>query len=55
MALRNADRVIMPELNLGLYRREIERLVSDHQEIISINRQNGSLISPEEILVLVRI
>jgi 2-oxoglutarate ferredoxin oxidoreductase subunit alpha len=52
-ALSHAKRVIIPELNLGLYKREIERLLSDHHEIISLTRQDGGLISPEEILALV--
>lgn len=52
-ALIKAKRVILPELNLGLYRREIERLASDYHEIIPLNRQDGGLISPQEILALV--
>jgi len=51
-ALKNSEKVVIPELNLGLYRREIERLASDQHEIIPINRQDGGLISPEELLAL---
>jgi 2-oxoglutarate ferredoxin oxidoreductase subunit alpha len=51
--LSHNRRIIIPELNLGLYKREIERLLSDHHEIISLTRQDGGLISPEEILALV--
>lgn len=49
-ALKTAATVIMPELNLGQYRREIERLAKDDQEIIGINRVDGNLISPAEII-----
>jgi 2-oxoglutarate ferredoxin oxidoreductase subunit alpha len=49
-ALSEAKRVIIPELNLGLYRREIERLTSDRHEIIGITRLDGGMISPDQIL-----
>ena len=52
-ALMKAKKVILPELNLGLYCREIERLTSDHHEILRLNRLDGGLISPQEILALV--
>jgi 2-oxoglutarate/2-oxoacid ferredoxin oxidoreductase subunit alpha len=50
-ALHGVKRVIVPELNLGQYRREIERLSKAGQEIIGINRIDGDLISSEEILI----
>jgi 2-oxoglutarate ferredoxin oxidoreductase subunit alpha len=49
-ALDGIARVIVPELNLGQYRREIERLVRSDVEVVGINRVDGELISPEEIL-----
>lgn len=49
-ALAGAKRIIIPELNLGLYRREIERLTGSDHEIIPLNRLDGGLISPEAIL-----
>ena len=49
-ALKTAKRIIIPELNLGQYRREIERLVRNGQEIISIKRIDGELISPKDIM-----
>jgi 2-oxoglutarate ferredoxin oxidoreductase subunit alpha len=52
-ALSQAKRVIIPELNPGLYRREIDRLTNDYHEIISINRLDGSLISPDDILAVI--
>ncbi len=48
-ALQSAKKVIIPELNLGQYRREVERLAKDDQEIIGINRVDSNLISPFEI------
>ncbi len=48
--LNTAKRIIVPELNLGQYRREIERLAQYGQEIIGVNRVDGSLISPTEIM-----
>jgi 2-oxoglutarate/2-oxoacid ferredoxin oxidoreductase subunit alpha len=49
-AMKGVKRVIVPELNLGQYRREIERLVSPDQVVIGVNRVDGELISPFEIL-----
>jgi len=43
--------VIVPELNLGQYSLEVERLAPDGVEIVGINRVDGELISPDEILV----
>jgi 2-oxoglutarate ferredoxin oxidoreductase subunit alpha len=49
-AMKEVKRVVVPELNFGQYRREIERLARPEQKIISINRVNGELITPDEIL-----
>jgi 2-oxoglutarate ferredoxin oxidoreductase subunit alpha len=49
-ALEGIRRVVVAELNSGQYRREIERLKQDHQEVIGVNRLDGELIAPEEIL-----
>lgn len=50
VALAGIRRVIVPELNLGQYRLEVERMASDVVEVVGINRVDGELISPEEIL-----
>ncbi len=49
-ACRGVSKVIVPELNLGQYRREVERLIPAGAEVIGVNRVDGELISPEEIL-----
>lgn len=48
-AMDGVSRVIVPELNLGLYRREIERLAGD-RTVIGVNRVDGGLIDPVRIL-----
>jgi 2-oxoglutarate ferredoxin oxidoreductase subunit alpha len=48
-ALSEADRVIVPELNIGLYRREVERLAGG-RTVVGVNRIDGDLIAPEQIL-----
>ena len=50
-ALSGVRKVIVPELNLGQYCREVERLAQDGIEVIGIHKVDGELISPEEILV----
>jgi 2-oxoglutarate ferredoxin oxidoreductase subunit alpha len=42
-------KIIVPELNLGQYVLEIERLFPD-KKVIPINRVDGKLISPEQII-----
>ncbi len=49
-ALTGIRKVIVPELNLGQYRLEVERLIPDGVDVMGVNRVDGELISPEEIL-----
>jgi 2-oxoglutarate ferredoxin oxidoreductase subunit alpha len=49
-SLKGIKRIIVPELNLGQYHREIERLAKDDQEVIGVHRVDSKLISPQEIL-----
>ncbi len=42
--------IVVPELNHGQYRREIERLARDSQEVLGVNRVDGELITPAQIL-----
>jgi len=48
-ALAGVQRVVVAELNLGQYRREIERLAPDCQ-VVGAHRVDGELLSPQEIL-----
>lgn len=48
-ALTGIRKVIVPELNLGQYMREVERLAKEPVEVVGIHRVDGELISPEEI------
>ena len=48
-ALADVGRVVVAELNLGQYRREIERLARDHHTVTGVHRVDGQLISPQEI------
>ncbi len=52
-ALEGIERVVVAELNLGQYRREIERFVRD-REVVGLNRVDGELISPDELLGVIR-
>jgi 2-oxoglutarate ferredoxin oxidoreductase subunit alpha len=49
-ALAGIRRVVVPELNLGQYRLEIERLVQGKVEVVGVHRVDGQLITPQEIL-----
>jgi 2-oxoglutarate ferredoxin oxidoreductase subunit alpha len=49
-AMVGIRKVIVPELNLGQYCREIERIAPEGVEVRGIHRVDGELISPVEIL-----
>lgn len=48
-ALGAVERVVVAELNLGEYRREIERVVAGKLPVVGVNRVDGELISPDAI------
>jgi len=45
-----ARTIIVPEMNLGQYRFEVERAVRGRAHVLGVNRVNGELIVPGEIL-----
>lgn len=47
-ALEGMHKVVVPELNLGQYRREIERVAAG-RTVVGVNRVDGKLITPEQI------
>jgi 2-oxoglutarate ferredoxin oxidoreductase subunit alpha len=49
-ALAGVREVVVPELNLGQYRLEIERLAPPEVEVVGVCRMDTTLISPGEIL-----
>ncbi len=51
-AVQGVTRIVVPELNVGLYRREIERIVGDI-DVIGIEQIDGDLISPEQVLEVI--
>jgi 2-oxoglutarate ferredoxin oxidoreductase subunit alpha len=52
-ALHGKSRIVVPELNLGQYRREVERLAHPRR-VVGINRVDGGLITPEQIIEVLR-
>lgn len=49
-ATRHARRVVVPELNLGQLRSEVERVVKGRAEVVGVNRADGAVITPRQIL-----
>jgi len=49
-AMRGVTRIVVPELNLGQYRIEIERIVPDGVQVVGVHRVDGDLITPRQIL-----
>lgn len=48
------DRFVVPELNLGQLRSEVERVVAGRALVQGINRTDGNQITPDEILTHLR-
>ncbi|MDJ0923822.1 MAG: 2-oxoacid:acceptor oxidoreductase subunit alpha [Acidimicrobiia bacterium] len=48
------DTFIVPELNLGQVRAEVERVVAGRAAVTGINRADGKQITPDEILAVLR-
>lgn len=49
-ALEGVRRVIVPEMNMGQYRFEIERIARSEVQVVGVNKMDTTLISPREIL-----
>jgi len=52
--LRQCKTVIVPELNFGQISREVKRVNKDYSNVVKLNRYDGNLITPEDILKKIR-
>jgi 2-oxoglutarate ferredoxin oxidoreductase subunit alpha len=48
--MKGIKKVIVPEMNMGQYILDIQRLASPGIDIIGVNKMDTTLISPTEIL-----
>ena len=49
-AMKGVRRVVVPEMNMGQYVYEIERLAPKDVEVVSVDKMDTTLLSPTEIL-----
>jgi len=49
-AAESVRRVVVPEMNMGQYVLEVERLVPPGVEVVGVGKMNTTLLSPDEIL-----
>ncbi len=49
-SLNGVKKVIVPEMNFGLYAEIITKHIRPGQELVKVNRTDGGLISPEQIV-----
>ena len=47
---RRVEFMIIPELNLGQYAREVRKLAEEWTTVIGMGKIDGTLITPREIL-----
>jgi 2-oxoglutarate ferredoxin oxidoreductase subunit alpha len=52
-ALANARSIIVPEMNMGQMSREVKRVNSGRASVRTINRVDGQIITPSEILKVI--
>ena len=50
-AVQGVERIVVAELNLGQYQRELERLALSDQQVVGVNRVSGERLTAEDILV----
>jgi 2-oxoglutarate ferredoxin oxidoreductase subunit alpha len=49
-ALEGIEKVVLPEMNLGLYAGAVERSIPPSVELLSVQRVDGELLSVEEVI-----
>jgi len=49
LAMEGMERVVVAELNLGQYRREVERLAPRDVDVVGVHRVDGQLLTPAQI------
>ena len=49
-AMAGVKKVVVPEMNMGQYRVEIERLAAPQVEVVGVCKMDTTLVSPAEIL-----
>ena len=49
-AMNGAAKVVVPEMNMGQYVLEIERLAPSGVEVVGVSKMDTTLLSPQEIL-----
>jgi 2-oxoglutarate ferredoxin oxidoreductase subunit alpha len=49
-ALVGIKRIVVPEMNMGQYIQEIQRLIPTGVEVVGVNKMDTTLLSPDEII-----
>ena len=49
-AMDGVKKIVVPEMNMGQYRLEIERLAPPNIEVVGVNKMDTILVSPTEII-----
>ncbi|SDK48316.1 2-oxoacid:acceptor oxidoreductase subunit alpha [Natronincola ferrireducens] len=52
--VKNVKKILVPEMNLGQYVLEVERIVAGKGEVYHLGKVNGEAITPDEILTKIR-
>jgi 2-oxoglutarate ferredoxin oxidoreductase subunit alpha len=49
-AMKGVRKVVVPEMNMGQYRDEIQRIAPAGAHVVGVNKMNTTLLSPQEII-----
>ena len=44
------EKIVVPEMNMGQYLLEIERLAPPSSKVVGVSKMNTTLVSPQEII-----
>jgi 2-oxoglutarate ferredoxin oxidoreductase subunit alpha len=53
-AVSQTSLILVPELNWGQISREVKRVMGGQGQVLTLNKVDGSQITPEEILIKIR-
>jgi 2-oxoglutarate ferredoxin oxidoreductase subunit alpha len=48
--LAGIKRIVVPEMNMGQYIQEVQRLIPKGVEVVGVNKMDTTLLSPDEII-----
>lgn len=52
--LKTSKAVLVPEMNMGQISREVKRVNQGYSRVMTLNKVDGTIITPEEIIASIK-